>query len=443
MRYYYNGYEEKKGISLGSRILTIVLAAAIGTGIYALTRESKEGEMVPPKITNTIETTLDNMDPNREARDGYIEYVTAVPTAEPTQAPVWVDGNEGDTIYATSDVNMRFGPDKNSYKIGVLGAGSIVDRLYRDGDWDVIRTGNTIAYVHSNYTAKYDADLNDEFYDIESYNDIVRTTTALHFRRGPSTNEPDVLSKAEDGSNLLDKGEELVVIGTAINYDDTNDVWYLCKARGKIGFVKASYTRSLRSEIQAFDPNLRDIVIDQVARVKRSTTLYNANGSRIKTIDKYQHVQVIERYSNYSLVEHDGKIGMISNDDISIIKGSAYIMDYSDQATYFYCNGELVHKGRCTTGKDSCPTDEGYTDSDDKQRDYHDFGHDGYVADILFWHLWGNQFVHDAGWEPDGKFGDTHYYHNHGSSGCVRVPDDEARYIQEHVPENAARLGHK
>ena len=443
--YYYN-YNNKnvKKLNIRNRALAIMLAGAIGFGVYCLVH--KDDRVPEPVINNNyIESVLDNMDPNHEVRNGGVvtpvptavptPVPTAVPTPVPTQEPITVQTNSGDSIIATSDVNMRLSPDKKSFKLGTLNAGSVVDRLYRDGDWDLVRVGSELCYVNSKYTRTYEQDWNNEYYDIEDYRDLVETTTKLNFRSGPSSDEQKI--------DLLDNGEMLQVIGKSINRNDPNDIWYLVKARGKIGFVSAAYTRSLRSEVLALDPDLREIDIDAVARIKRDTTLYNANGNSIKTIDKYQHVHVIEQYSNYTLVEHDGKFGMVSNDDLAILKGHAYVMDYSRQATFYYCNGELAHVGRCTTGADNSPTDEGYTDSNDKQRDYHDFGHDGYFSDIIFWHLWGNQFIHDAGWEPDQKFGDTKYYHRHGSGGCVRVPDEEAWFVQNNIPEDAARLGHK
>ena len=89
-------------------------------------------------------------------------------------------------------------------------------------------------------------DYNNDYYYVEQDSDLIRTTTDVYFRLGPSINEQDIC--------LLGKDEELVVLGKSYNYCDPNDVWYLARRNGEIGFVKAQYTESLKSKIRRFNP---------------------------------------------------------------------------------------------------------------------------------------------------------------------------------------------
>lgn len=442
MRNYLRDRRKEKRLKIAKRGLALLTAIALGYFGITLIKGSRAGNIQESNFDELVEVI-----PTEESTVEFFEEIvtpeptvvpTAVPTPEatpvPTPEPVYTPTNGGDSVYATTDVNMRLSADKGSFKLGTLNAGSVVDRLATEGDWDLIRTGDTIAYVHTDYTRPYEVDYNNEYYDIEEYDDIVKTTTKLNFRLGPDTSEQKLFQ--------LDKNEEVVVIGKAIRRDRPNEVWYLAKARGQIGFISAEskYTKSYRSAILAIDPSLTDVKIERVARVKRDTSLYDANHNYVTTIDEYQIVNIIESYSNYSLVEMEGKVGLISNNDISVIKGRIFVADISSQRVFYYYDGEIAFRGRCTTGKDSSPTELGYFPNKERQKDYHDFGHDGYVSKKLYWTIKGNQAFHDAPWEDDDDFGDTEFYHRHGSAGCVRLPDKEAQFVYDNVPEDTPRL---
>ena len=440
MNYYYNPYDKKvRRLRFRNRLVAIMLAAAIGTGGYSLYKNYEEKNKKPPVVQSNIEMVLDNIDPNYESRN--MEVVptvvpTAVPTALPTVEPRPVFDIEppvnnyvgGDSVVATSDVNMRLNASKDSFKLGVLDKGSVVDRLYTDGDWDIIRTGDKIAYVHGDYTRTNDVDYNNEYYHVESYNDIVRTTDKLYFRLGPSKSEKEIC--------LLDKGEELVVIGKAIT--NSKDVWYLVRARGQIGFVSSQYTKSLRNILTSVDPSITDVSIKKMAYLKNDSPLYNTNYEVAAYGDQYQLVQVLQSDDKYSLVNMDGVVGYVDNSSIKTIKGSFVAVDLSDQRIYYYCDTDVAFAGKCTTGKKSTPTEIGLFTPYGKAS-HHDFAND-HNANILWMPFNGGQGLHDAPWEANNKFGDPSYTSKHGSAGCVRLPNDVAQFIFDNVSKSTPVL---
>ena len=437
MRDYY-GYRRRQRELVRRRTIAAILAGALGVVGFTLASRGNKDDEESSKIQDKGIGIIDEL-PNEDYHgfhdDTAIIYQTQSPAETPTPVPTVVPTIEptpvvtpkpivgGDSVIATTDVNMRLSDTADSFRLGSLQNGTVVDRLYTDGKWDVIRYGDTIAYVHSDYTREYEMDYNYEYYDIESYYDIVRTTDQLYFRVGPSTSEKDLL--------LLQNDEELVVIGKATIRSNPSDVWYLVKARGKIGFVSAKYTRSLRDEILRIDPTLNNIVVKKIARVTKQAPLYNENRDVIDYIDKFQLAHIIEQYDNYSLVNIDGIIGIMSNDDLSIIKGALLVCDLSTQRVFYYYNNEIAFGALCTTGKDSSPTEIGYFTPYGKA-DSHDFGHDNLKSQYLWMPFNGGQGLHDAPWQKS-RFGDPSYRKHNGSAGCIRLPDEAAQFIYENV----------
>ena len=431
----YRGYyphNNVKKVHVGKRLIAIITALVLGAvGGYSLYKHfSPKGKMVTPIVTEAPDTNLYPTVPP------VVE--TAIPTATPTVAPTatpepvpavvsYDDGyNRGDTVIATSDVNLRLNATQKSNKLGQLPEGSVVNRILSDGDWDLIQYGDQIAYVHTKYTKESEVDYNHEYYRMEEYSDIARTTSSLHFRLGPSKDEKSLC--------LLDKGEEVVVIGKAIPFDNPKDVWLLVRARGQIGYVNAGYTKSLRSVLESSGIPMNEVKIQKYGYLKNSTTVLNEAGNPYKTLDQYELVEVLQKYGEYSLIHSNGVVGFVPNSSIGKINGSFVTVDISSQRVCYYVNNDLAFKGRCTTGKNNSPTDLGFFTTGHKHN-YHDFGHDGYEAVILWMAFNGGEGFHDAGWEADKKFGDTSYYKSHGSSGCVRLPNDVARYFYDHVNE--------
>ena len=429
----------EKARKLRNRIIALSLTGTLAlTGfVMFLNRNKTNGNVNPENIPGMT----DGM--NNDDNNGYVlptqnpgpaftampteaptPVPTAVPTPEPTVVPTQAPMNGGDSIIATKNVNMRLSPDQDSFKMGTLYQGTVADRIYTDGTWDLVRVGDTLAYVYSSYTRTNDVDYNNEYYDIEQYEDIVYTTSSLHFRTGPSKNEKSVF--------MLNKNEQLVVVGKAILRNNPNDVWYVVKARGYIGFVSASYTRSIREDVLRYDPFVGNIQIREMGRVSKDTCIYDDYNNVIGYVEQFQMVSILDKNNQYALVDYNGTVGFIKTKDLKVVKGNLLAVDLSEQRVYYYVNGEVAFYGRCTTGKKSSPTEKGYFTPYGKSS-YHDFGHDGYEAKILWMPFNGGQGFHDASWEADKNFGDPNWTAKHGSAGCVRLPNAVAVFVYENV----------
>ena len=430
--YIYGRYNNAriKRLKVRNRMIAIAVAAALGVGGCVLSKiiPSGKNNEVYANPADPIVMEDPNYVPPTFAPT-MVPEMTPTPTVVPTEVPVisYQNGyNQGDSIIATDNVNMRIGTSTDAFKMDVLSKGSVVDRILTDGEWDLIRNGDQIAYVHSDYTRANEVDYNNDYYHMEPYNDICYATTGLYFRLGPSKSEKDLF--------MLNKDEEVIVIGKSISNTDPNDVWYLAKARGKIGFLKASYTRSLREELSRYYPDMNNLKVQKYAFAKYDSSIYSHDFNSSKKISQYQMVEILQEEGDYYLVNYDGKVGYMYKNDVKTIKGTFIAVDISTQRIYFYYDKDLVLKGRVTTGADASPTELGFYDAQSK-KNYHFFGpdHNNVESHILFMshNPKALQALHDAPWEPDEKFGDPEYRKRHGSAGCVRLPDEEAHFVYD------------
>ena len=449
MRKQYGVYRYKN-LRLRRRLFALGLASALGIGSFVLAKNCHDKEPLSYKeVDIPIEYTYEDNNYQMDTLNG-IDDISIVPSMEveseeiieeeeveevPTYVESYVEPvvqdtfNRGDSVIATTTVNMRINSSKNSFKVGELPVNSVVDRIISINGWDLIRYNGKLAFVSSDYTNEC-TDYNNEYYRMEEYSDIVRTTTRLYFRQGPSKTEKDMC--------LLDENEELVVLGKATMYNDPSDIWYLVRARGELGFVKASYTKSLKSIIANLDPSIENIEIKKVGYLKEDTAIRNnPNGDVLYYGDKYQMVQVLQENGNYYLVNMDGKVGYISKNVVKNLSGTFVIVDISDQRVYMYCNTDVAFAGKCTTGKSSSPTELGYFSPYGKAS-YHNFGpdHNNVEARILWMPFNGGQGLHDAPWEDNSKFGDYNYAMRNGSAGCVRLPDEVASFLYDNINLN-------
>ena len=433
MRKNYRKYKYKN-IKLRRRLLSLLLAASLGIGGIALVKHLKhnsksiDSSLEDEMVDEIDETSLEILGFGDEVVEEPIEY--GEQAFETISVPQPVNNfNKGDSVITTSSVNMRLNADKGSFRIGEVPSNVTVDRIAKVGNWDLIRYNNQLAFVCSDYTAET-YDYNNEYYTVEEYNDIVRTTSKLYFRVGPSKNEKDIC--------LLGKNEELVVIGKATIFNDQDDIWYLVKYKDKIGFVCADYTRSLKDTLLSQDPNISDLKILNVGYLKNDSNIYNYQGNVIDRVEAYQAVKVLEDKGNEYLVEIGNTIGLVSKDNVKTYSGVFVMVDLSDQKVYLYCNTDMVFESACTTGSDKTPTDVGAFSVYERtnQRYFSEEAQARYMW-ANFDH--GNGF-HDAPWEPESKFGSNSYRKRNGSKGCVRLPDEAALFLKDYIKKDTKVL---
>ena len=348
----------------------------------------------------------------------YVEESTPVPTAEPIKMPA----NQGDSVVAVKDVNMRLNTSTSSFKLGNLPKGAVVDRILSIDGFDLVRYYDQIAFVSNEFTSSDVADYNQEYYYVEEYNDVVRTTDTLHFRLGPSKRETKLFT--------LEKDEELVVFGKATTYD-TGEEWYLVRARGQIGFVSAKYTRSLKDIVKSMDPNIDEVIIKSFGYASQDANITDQYGNSKAYVEKYQLLEIFAETSDSYLVNYNGNVGYISKNCAKKMPGSFVAVDISSQRVYLYIDNDMAFKGKCTTGANKTPTNLGYFEVYERTNSRY-FSENAQARKMWANFDHGNGF-HDAPWEPEEKFGSEKYRKNNGSKGCVRLPDSVADVFSKYI----------
>ena len=410
------------------RVISIALALSLCAGGYLAYRELTRNT----GAVASVDVEYPTIEPNVIEETFVTPEPMVVPTVEPTVVPTpevtpvtFVNNgvNKGDSVVSTSNVNLRLGPTKDSFKLGELPKNTTVDRILSFGDWDLIKYNGQIAFVSTDYTRDCEYDYNQEYYYVEENNDVVRTTSRLYFRMGPSQNEQDIC--------LLDKKTELVVLGKAIPYYNPDDVWYLVKYKDQIGFVNAAYTVSLKDILRNTDSNINDLTILSMAYVKTKTPLINSEGKTTKNIIPYQLVKVLVKYDDFYLVEYGDSIGYVHANDIKLYDGVFVAVDLSDQKVYMYCNTDMVFEDVCTTGKNGMETRTGAFKVSERTNSRY-FSEEA-QARYMWARFDGGNGFHDAPWEDNKNFGSERFRARSGSKGCVRLPDSAAIFLKDYI----------
>lgn len=338
--------------------------------------------------------------------------------------------NKGDSVKATKNVNLRLGTSTDTFKLGTLPKGEIVDRIASINGFDLIRYNNQLAFVSEKFTSSDVLDKNNEYYEIVEDNDIIRTTADVYFRLGPSKSEKKIC--------LLKQNDELVVYGESISYQNPEDIWYIAKYKDKIGFVKKDYTKSLKEILQQTDPSITNVEIKNIGYLNNDSLVFDYQDNIIDKIETYQLVKIIEEKNNYYLVEYENKIGLINKEDINTYDGKFVVVDLSSQSICLYCDTDMVFESACTTGSDLTPTRVGaFSVYERKDSRY-------FSKSAQSKYLWANfdhgNGIHDAPWENPKKFGDNKYRKEYGSKGCVRLPDEAAIFLKKYIKKGTKVL---
>ena len=253
--------KEIKRIDLRKGAIPMILAGVIGISGIGLTKKveakgnikvdglSQEDRIDTTQFYDEAEIYIDDSDEveelvhydtlDEDAKEEHIEVESIVEE----ESPKTDDFYKGDSVISKG-VNLRFSPDVKSFKLGYLPEGAVADRILSTDNWDLVKYDGKLGYAFSNYIVSSSTDYNNDYYYVEDYSDIVRISAdSVNFRIGPSKEEKKIC--------VLAKDEELEVVGKAY-FTSTQDCWYLAKIGGHIGFVKASYTKSLREDIETF-----------------------------------------------------------------------------------------------------------------------------------------------------------------------------------------------
>ena len=144
-----------------------------------------------------------------------------------------------DTVYATTEVNVRVTPDAGSMRLGTLNAGASISRtgLSNDGWTEVIYEGQR-AYMCSQYLSVTPSQ-NDPSVDVlspvfEDTNETVYTTTSVNVRSGPGTGYAKL--------GMYYRGNSVIRIGISDNG------WSKISYNGSDAYICSEYLSSSKPE---------------------------------------------------------------------------------------------------------------------------------------------------------------------------------------------------
>ena len=195
---------------------------------------------------------------------------------------------QNNSVVALKNVNIRLENSIDSEKIGLFKENEKAIRLLSDDEWDLIIYNNIIGYVKNEFVAPTNEKT--ENYKYEEKESKLYTNVNLNIRL-----KPDIESDKIGRIPKYSKFSSIALV---------NDDWYLIRYNKVIGFVKAEYVKEEKYSATDF------------YYLSNSSLLYDENGNIIKTIEKYEIVNIISYKENYSLVETDKYIGYIANEDI-------------------------------------------------------------------------------------------------------------------------------
>lgn len=416
--------KEYYNVKIKNAVIALLTSTVLGFTSYGVTKEIERNKEL--KTSFNPKTTIEETNNNN-----YQSYNEVITNNQSTEVPATQnDFNKGDSIITTSKINLRLGTSKETFKLGTINKGEVVNRIISMNGFDLIRYDDKLVFVAGDYTDTYFEDYNNEYYSVEQYDDLVHTTTKVYFRLGPSKKEKDIC--------LLNKDEELVVLGKSTSFTDSNDVWYLAKYQDKIGFVKAEYTTSLKDIIKSMDPSIENVEIQKIGYLTNDSYLYDNNNVAVNLFDAYQLVKILGEKDNYYVVEINNQIGLIEKNRIKTYSGNFVVVDLSDQQIFMYCNTDVVFKSYCTTGSDKTPTREGAFSVYERTNSRY------FSKTAQAKYMWANfdngNGLHDAPWEGQSKFGSEKYRKNKGSKGCVRLPDEAALFLKQYVKKGTKVL---
>ena len=143
----------------------IIIACVIACITCFKTLANRPAAMEIPEAETTLATTVETTVETTASE-------TEAPTEIPTEAPTNVEANDvvEETVYATTDVNVRIGPGTEFDRAGVLTPGQTVTRIGFVDDWSEVIYNGEVCYVKSSY-------LTTEFVAVE---EPVEETTHTH-----------------------------------------------------------------------------------------------------------------------------------------------------------------------------------------------------------------------------------------------------------------------
>lgn len=263
--------------------------------------------------------------------------------------------------------------------------------------------------------------------------DILKTTSRVNFRLGPSL----------DSKRLQSIPENTILSA----YAKTPDNWALVSFEGVLGYVLCDYTISINDLIKEdFNINNENLLLslDKViyttdgVNIRQSPSL---DSEKIGVLNRYESAYLLFEDNEWSFIlTYSGELGYVKKEFIKDILGKLIIIDISKQHLWLYENDNLILESDVVTGCLDTPTYIGLYEIYNKEKNRYLVG-DDYRVFVNYWLPFnGGIGLHDASWRK--KFGNDIYLTN-GSHGCVNMPFDKADELYENVSVKTKVLVHK
>lgn len=258
---------------------------------------------------------------------------------------------------------------------------------------------------------------------------VVKATSAVNVRTDVSTDS--------DKLGVLNAGE------SADYTSEANEKWYKVSYNGKVGYVSKDFS-TVTEETKVVAP------LQKMVYFKNSSILYKDSKSNesIGDIPELEAAAIYGESNGLYLASVDNKVGYIKLEDTGDLKDTFVIVDISDQQAYLYEDNELIVSTPVVTGKNSSPTTKGLHEIwlKETNRFLKGEGYNVYVDYFMAFH--GGEGLHDAdyhthynadgsiafshGWRSKNAFGGE-LYKNGGSHGCVNMPNEAAKTMNDHL----------
>lgn len=310
----------------------------------------------------------------------------------------------------TSNINFRLGPGSNYDKISIINEGDIVKIIaLMENGWYLIDYNGIIGFVLSKYIKVIDINkVCEEIMNLPAIINLLVATKNVNIREYPDLNS-QVLGVLEKGNQIL------------LN-KKYNEEWYECLYHNKFCYISSKYVK----EISKVNGEYQKIVF-----CKNDANLYDyPYNNIINSINQYELFKVFGEVEDYYLVECNNMAGYIKKIDCENIKGKIIVVDISSQKLKLFDDTDIILESDVVTGKNTTPTSLGCYSIKCKEKDRILKGID-YQTFVKYWMNFNNgQGFHDASWR--NKFGGDIYI-NHGSHGCVNLPEDFTSIFYDNI----------
>lgn len=128
-------------------VIVILVIVGLVKVISGLTGGKNAGTVETVTETETVTEIVTEEETTTEAETEETETTEE----EQTTASATVQAADGETVYATVDVNIRSGPSTDTDILGTLTAGQSIVRVYEQDGWSTVQYNGTVAYIKSDY----------------------------------------------------------------------------------------------------------------------------------------------------------------------------------------------------------------------------------------------------------------------------------------------------